>query len=125
MLTLLQDCWTVLPITLNGQLVVSFLDKFSLNKMRIYACGVCHQLHGGMNQVGRTYRPMVCYITFDSNSNWTFIALNLPNSKGTLRCNKTKTVNQSQCPRTEKSSSTMENTRGKTKEGMPWCKGRF
>ena len=28
----------------------------------------------------------------NSNSNWTFIALNLPNSKGTLRHNKTKTV---------------------------------
>ena len=40
----------------------------------------------------------------NSNSNWTFIELNLPNRKGTLRRNKTKTVNQSQCPGTEKSS---------------------
>ena len=61
----------------------------------------------------------------NSNSNWTFIALNLPYLKGTLRCNKTKTVNQFQYPGTEKSPSTMENARGKTKEGMPWCKGRF
>ena len=30
----------------------------------------------------------------NSNSNWTFIALNLPNSKGTLRCNKTKNSQQ-------------------------------
>ena len=42
--------------------------------------------------------------------------LNLPYSKGTLRCNKTKTVNQFQYPGTEKSPSTMENARGKTKE---------
>ena len=42
--------------------------------------------------------------TSNSNSNWTFIALNLPNRNGTLRRNKTKTVNQSQCPGTEKSS---------------------
>ena len=40
----------------------------------------------------------------NSNSNWIFIALNPPNRKGTLRRNKTKTVNQSQCPGTEKSS---------------------
>ena len=39
----------------------------------------------------------------NSNSNWTFIAPNLPYSKGTLRRNKTKTVNQFQYPGTEKS----------------------
>ena len=37
-----------------------------------------------------------------SNSTWTFIALNLPYSKGTLRHNKTKAVNQFQYPGTEK-----------------------
>ena len=42
---------------------------------------------------------------FYSNSNWTFIALNLPYSKGILRRNKTKTVNQFQYPGTEKSPS--------------------
>ena len=36
----------------------------------------------------------------DSNSNWTFTALNLPYSKGTLRRNKTKTVNPFQYPGT-------------------------
>ena len=36
-----------------------------------------------------------------------------------------KTVNQFQYPGTEKSPSTTEDARGKTKEGMPWCKGRF
>ena len=48
-----------------------------------------------------------------SNSNWTFIALNLPYSKGILKHNKTKTANQFQYPGTEKSPSTTENTRGK------------
>ena len=38
----------------------------------------------------------------NSNCNWTFIALNLPNRKGNLRSNKTKTVNQSQSLGTEK-----------------------
>ena len=47
-----------------------------------------------------------------SNSNWIFIALNLPYSKGTLRHNKTKTVNQFQYPGTEKGPSTTENTWG-------------
>ena len=51
--------------------------------------------------------------TNNSNSNWTFIGLNLPYSKGTLRRNKTKTVNQFQYPWTKKSPSTMENARGK------------
>ena len=52
--------------------------------------------------------------------------LNLLNSKGTLRRNKTKIVNQSQYQGTEKSSSTMENSRlSEIKEGMLWCKGRF
>ena len=46
----------------------------------------------------------VTIYTENSNSNWTFIALNLPNRKGTLGRNKTKTVNQFQCPGTEKSS---------------------
>ena len=48
-------------------------------------------------------------VAFHSNSNWTFIALNLPYSKGTLRCNKTKAVNQFQYPGTEKRPSTTEN----------------
>ena len=43
---------------------------------------------------------------FNSNSNWTFIALDLPYSKGTLWCHKTKTVNQFQYPGTEKRPST-------------------
>ena len=47
-----------------------------------------------------------------NNSNWTFIVLN-PYSKGTLRQNKTKTVNQFHYPETEKSPSTMENAWGK------------
>ena len=51
--------------------------------------------------------------TCNSNSNWTFIALNFSYSKGTLRHNKTKKVNQFQYPGTEKSPGTMENARGK------------
>ena len=66
-------------------------------------CKLCHwpRGHGLGGSVG-----------FFVNSNWTFIALNLPYSKGTLRCNKTKTVNQFQYPGTEKSPSTTENARG-------------
>ena len=48
---------------------------------------------------------------YNSNSNWTLKALNLPYSKGTLRHNKTKKVNQFQYPGTERRSSTMENAR--------------
>ena len=51
--------------------------------------------------------------------------LNPPNSKGTLKCNKTKTVNQFQYLVTEIRPGNTENTRGKTKVGMPWCTGRF
>ena len=63
----------------------------------------------------------------DSNSDWTFIVLNLPFTKRTPRSNRTKKVNQFQCPGTEKRSSTTENVKGmiKTKVGMPWCTGRF
>ena len=49
----------------------------------------------------------------NSTSNWTFIALNIPYLKGTLRRNKTKTVNQFQYPGTGNSPSTTENARGK------------
>ena len=59
----------------------------------------------------------------NSNSTWTFIVLNLPNSKGTLRRNKTKKqLNNLNILGPEKSSSTTENDRvSETKEGMPWC----
>ena len=55
-----------------------------------------------------------------SDSNWTFIAINLPFSK----FSGTTEPKQFQCPGTEKRSSTIENARG-TKVGMPWCTGRF
>ena len=61
------------------------------------------------------------------NSNCTFIALNLSYSKGTLRRNKTKTVNQFQYPGTEKRAKHHRASQGvsKTKVDMPWCTGRF
>ena len=59
-----------------------------------------------------------CFQT-NSNYNWTFIALNLPYSKGTLRPKKTKTVKY---PGTEKRE--CQGVR-KTKVGTPWCTGRF
>ena len=44
--------------------------------------------------------------TVNSNSNWTLIRLNLPYSKGSLRRNKTKTVNQISVSRDRKRPST-------------------
>ena len=61
-----------------------------------------------------------------TNSNWTFFALTLPNPKGTLRRNKTKTVNNLN-DQGQKGVQAPWRTLGvsKTKASMLWCKGRF
>ena len=68
----------------------------------------------------------ILFVVSNSNSNWTFIALNPPNSKGTLRRNKTKTVNNLN-DQGQKRVRAPRRTPGisKAKEGMLWCKGRF
>ena len=64
---------------------------------------------------------------FHSNFNWTFIACNIPYSKGIITCNKTKAVNQFQYPGIEKKGQAPQRTPGvsKTKLDMSCCRGRF
>ena len=70
---------------------------------------------------------MTTSLLVNSNTNWTFMAVNLPYSKGTLRCNKTKAVNQFQNPGTEKKAKHYRERQGvsKTKVGMPWFTDQF
>ena len=65
-------------------------------------------------------------IVTNSNCNWTFIVLNLPYSMGTVRHNKTKSVNPISVSRDRKKTKHHRERPevSKIKVGMPWWTGR-